>query len=395
MHNLIKIAIMLFLMNNISFGFNVRKITQVMENTLNRKSEERWVEIINGVFDSEDNFWLSWCEWDKMPKDWELVPKGFVPYIYWYIQKFDAEGTPLSPAIEKEKGKFYADGGFGGYGLFPGSAGDCYFFPSGGYVGRIDENMNMYVTDKVFRSLWFSNFFMDKKGTMYIVSTTQNLIACTKAKIQQPLPIFVEEQSLPGWDKPDGYKYDWVHSKLIYFEPSGNSGIFILPPLLKRIPWADTTTINVYRVSLPDLISVDTSSFRISDALFKKIRGCKLRTEVLTSRGRETRWIAVQSLVEGNGDTLMLYLSSRGGAEDLIYVCKLTKNGEPIKSKEIIEEEVEDFDKAPEKLHKEIIFRGTVIGRLGEPTGIMFYGFDKSGNVYYHVWDKSDDYWRE
>jgi len=103
----------------------------------------------------------------------------------------------------------------------------------------------------------------------------------------------------------------------------------------------------------------------------------------------------VSALVEGNGDTLVLYLSSRGGDEDLIYVCRLTKEGKPIKAKEIIEDAVKDFARAPVELHRKIIFRGRVTGRLDEPTGIMIYGFDKSGNVYYYLWDKSDDYWRQ
>jgi hypothetical protein len=380
--------------------FNPAMVMHKIEQIFHTTKVERYTVIINGVFSDDGNLWLSWREGDKeIPyKEWlERTARGEVispRYIYWYVQKFDATAKPYFPAIEMRKEKPYADGGFGGATIYVGSSKDAYAFTGSDFcIERIDSKGNHYISSKNY-SYYAGNMFIDHNQTMYVFSSLREKLKCTKFSIQEPMPVFMEEQILPGWDKPEGNKYIWVHSNLIYIEPSGNSGIFILPPLLEEIPLADTTKINVYRVSLPDLMSVDTSSFRISDALYKKIKGCKLRTKELTSKGWLARWLNVSSLVEGNGDTLVLYLSSRGAPEDLIYVCKLTKDGEPISSKEVINDEVKDFDKAPEKLHREILFRGAVTGKTGEPAGIMIYGFDKSSNVYYYIWDKSDDYWK-
>ena len=386
------IIIGLFLAIEQLLGFQPEEIIREIESIRDAKKEEKLITGLKGLFDDEGDIWLSWNEHDRKPEDWRetiFTPRQY--YTYWYAQKFSSKGESYFPAVELAKRKI-------GYGvsapIFLGNLGDVYTFPGSSFrIERVDNKSNHYTSSKNY-SYYAGNMFIDPSGIMYVFSSVSSLQKCTKFRVQEPMPIFMDEQDLPGWNNPDGYKYRWIGSNLKFCNSLGNFMLFLRPPS-KKVPCVDTTKINIYRVSLPDLMSVDTSSFRVSDALHKKVRGCKLRTKVLTSRGLETKVINVSALVEGNGDTLLMYLSSRDAKEDLIYVCKLTKNGEPIKSKEIIEEEVEDFDKAPEKLHKEIIFRGSVIGNLDQPTGIMIYGFDKSGNVYYYVWDKSDDYWKK
>jgi len=393
----------LFLTFTLLSGFNPRKIMEQIDKILYRNKDKRIVSIVNGVFDDNGNIWLSWNEFDKKSNDWRETALAPVKkyYSYWYVQKFDSSGAACFPQIEMIKGELP----FGGAAIpiHLGNLNDIYGFSH--YIERVDNLGNHYTSNKNYKYN-VGNMFIDTNGIMYVFGTfyggskgggarRAGPSGCVKFRIREPLPVYIETQRLPSWYEPDAYKYVWIYSTLIYVEPSGCTGLFFLPPLLKNISYVDTTRINVYRVSLPDLMSVDTSSFRIEEALFKKISGCKLRTHQLTSRGQEIRWLNVSALVEGNGDTLVLYLSSRGGDEDLIYVCRLTKEGKPIKAKEIIEDEVKDFDKAPVELHRKIIFRGRVTGQLDQPTGIMIYGFDKSGNVYYYLWDKSDDYWRQ
>lgn len=73
----------------------------------------------------------------------------------------------------------------------------------------------------------------------------------------------------------------------------------------------------------------------------------------------------------------------------------MTRDGKPISSQEIIEEDVKDFATTPADVRCEV----TIIGEHGiphwYPTGVLFYGFDAAGNVYYQVWDGSDDYWKQ
>jgi len=380
--------------NSILFGFDITKVMNSIESINNRRTDEKGVCLNNAVFDTDGNLWISWYEYDKKPKDWRTNVEGFVSYIYWYFQKFNSTGIPSSPAIEMEKRKPYADGCFTGYSLFPGSKGGCYFFKEGGFLGRIDKDMNVHVTDRVINPYSLSSHFVDKNKILYILSAVRSLIVCTKVSMQEPMPVFVEEQILPGWDKPEGNKYHWVGSNLYYCDAFKNHAIFLRPPVFSSSSWIDTTKIDVYRVSLPDLNSIDTSSFRVSDALFKEITGCKLRSKELTSKGLLDRWLNVSTLVEGEGDTLILYLSSRNTDEELIYVCKLTKEGKPIKTAKIIEEEVRDFSESPEYMHKQILFFGGIIGKTREPNGIIIYGFDKYSNGYYYAWDKSDAYWK-
>jgi len=383
-------------------GSSPQKLMERIENILYEKGEQKIVSIVNGVFDNDGNLWLSWVEHDGRPKNRrESIFSGRKHYSYWYAQKFNANGKAYFPKVELAKREI----GFGiSASIYLGNLNDVYAFPGLDFrIERIDSKGNHYTSSKNY-NYSAENMFIDKNGIMYVYSTARGLIKLvTKFMIQEPLPIFIAEQQLP--DKFDeekygryytDYPYNWFGSNLIYCHKNGKRSIAFFPLAYDEEAVSDDNQkIKVYIVSLPDLMSIDTSSFRISEALFKKIKGCKLRTQELTSRGLETRWIGVNALVEGEGDTLILYLSSRGTAEDVIYACKLTKEGVPIRTKEVVEEKVKDFNKAPVKLHKEIVFHGNALGKIGEHTGIMIYGFDKSGNVYYYVWDKSDDYWKK
>jgi hypothetical protein len=404
-----KIILGLFLALALVSGFNPEKITARIETILDERRGTRIIQIINGFFDDNGNLWVSWHESDRHVKDWRNEKVGQKYYSYWYIQKFDSTGMPCFPAVEMVKG----EQPFGGAAcpIYPGNSGDVYAFRS--VIERVDSKGNHYTSSEHY-DYFVHHMFIDKHNIMYAfgnkcgTSGRSNVVrmgppGCLKFRIQpDSFPTFLEEQILPGWDNPEGDKYRWIGSNLIYCNAIENYVLFLRPPNQPQPPaferplWIDTTKINVYRVSLPDLMSIDTSSFQTSDALFKKIKGCKLRTQELTSRGWEPRWVNVSTLLEGRGDTLILFLSSRGGDEDVIYVCKLTKDGKDIKTEAIIEEQVKHFDQAPAKLYREIIFQGYSLSTGGYgPDGIMIYGFDKLGNVYYHVWNKSDDYWRE
>lgn len=385
MHKL-GIIIGLFLVIVQLLGFQPEEIIREIENIRETKKEEKLVTGLKGLFDDEGDLWLSWNEHDRKPKDWrETIFASRQHCTYWYAQKFNSKGESYFPAVELAKREI-------GYGIsapiYLGNLGDVYTFPGSSFrIERVDNEGNHYTSSKNY-SYYAGNMFIDQNGIMYVFSKMQGLRkTITKFKMQKPLPVFIEEQQLPSRFDAEkygknyiNYPYNWLGSNLIYCNKTKNHAVAFLPLTFNDKILPDSQEVKVYDISLPDLISVDTSSFQINAALYKKIKGCKLEAS---------------TLIEGNGDTLILYLPSRGASEDLIYVCKLTKNGEPIKSKEIIEEEVKDFDEAPKELHKEIVFRGTVIGNLNEPTGIMIYGFDKSGNIYYYVWDKSDDYWKK
>ena len=401
----LKIMVGLFLTFTLLLGFDPKKITEKIEHILYDKKASRFIYRISGVFGKDGSLWLSWNECDnKIPyEEWmartkkgERIPPQ---YTYWYIQKFDSLGEPFFPAVELAKRK---PGGGISAPIYCGNWGDIYSFPGFSFrIERIDNKGNRYTSKNSYKYM-VRNMFIDSNGIMYVYSTMRGLIKLiTKFKIQEPLPNLIAEQQLPNkFDEEKygsyyiNYPYNWLGSNLIYCSNDNQAIACWLPPFDgENLP--EKQEIKTYNINLPNLMVIDTSSFRVDDALFKKIKGCKLRSKELTSRGWEPRWINVSTLLEGEGDTLILFLSSRGSDEDVIYVCKLTKDGKPIKSAKIIEEEVKGFDKAPEKLCKKIIFRGGVTGNTGEPTGIMIYGFDKTGNVYYYLWDKSDDYWRE
>ncbi len=288
----IKIQIILLLISGVSsFGFDAKKIMNSIESILSKGSEVRGITIREGVFDSDGYFWLSWIEYDIHPRSSLRDPfywtKPHPPhFVYWYIQRFTPNGAKMFPAIEMSRGKIYADDGFWGYPIYPGDRGDVYYSSERGYLGRVDAKGNNYLTTRPFRSLEPMTLFFDKKGTLYLFTQgyggASGFRKCTKAKIEEPLPIYLYEQEFPELVKPEALKYLWLYSPTIRYCDSSYA-IFISPPIFRIPPdwtepsWDDTARINVYRVSLPDMMSIDTSSFRIRDALFKKIKGCKLR----------------------------------------------------------------------------------------------------------------------
>ncbi|MGB3341119.1 MAG: hypothetical protein WBB37_06530 [bacterium] len=347
--------------------------TDRIDHILSENERTKYKYVTNGIFDSEKNLWLSWKESDRL-------------YYQWYVQKFDSKGELAFPPIELINEKVTIGRG-GAFPIHLGNKDDVYAFPVVGEndfsIVRIDNLGSCYKTNDMF-DFSYPDMFICADSMMYLFSVWSNIVKCLKLNIKESLPILLEKHILPGWGKPDGYKYRWIRFPLEFYS-SVDRILILLPPnelqppdYRYRAAWIDSSTISVFRINVPDVTIVDTSSFKVSTALFKKIRGCKFETS---------------ALVEGNGDTLLLFLPNRGGTEDLLYVCKLTKNGFPVKSKKIIEEEVKNFSDVPDDLHLEIVFRGSIANNKGK-LGIIIYGFDKNGSVYYYLWDKSDDYWR-
>jgi len=261
----LKIMMGLFLIFTLLSGFNPRKITERIEHILYDKKASRFVYRISGVFDRDGSLWLSWNECDKkIPyKEWlvrtkkgERIPPQ---YTYWYIQKFNSSGEPFFPAVELAKRK---PGGGISAPIYCGNWGDIYSFPGFGFrIERIDSKGNHYTSGKNY-SYSAENMFIDKKNMMYIYSTMRGLNkTITKFNIQEPLPIFVEEQQLPTRFDTEkygenyiNYPYNWLGTNLIHCRNDGNHAIaFWLTPLDEELPF-DNLKVNVYRVSLPGVI---------------------------------------------------------------------------------------------------------------------------------------------
>ncbi len=399
--------------------FNPISIINLIEHIKEGKKGERFLYSVKGVFDENSNLWLFWRESDErkisLAERFMRESKGErVPYedlfSYEYIQKFDKNGKPIFPQVEISKYRPTPNGGIGFSRLYLGNSNDIYFFPGAYFrVFRVDNKGNLYKSEKSYKhSVYFGEMFIDSSGKMHVFSEGLGRIdKYTKFKLQNPLPILLEEKDLSILDTQNQIKseYRWVYSRLKYCDPKGKYTLFVnianefLKSSQRKTPWIDTTRLYIYKIRWSDLKIIDSFSFRISDALHKKIMGCKLK---LKSQSYEQG-----VLEEGNGDTLLLYLPCRDTLQeivDLVYLCKIKKDGTPIKAMEVKEEEVKGFNSAPNKLHLEIAFWGMEFGHshrrtyiadpFGGPNGMMIYGFDKSGNIYYYVWDKSDDYWK-
>ncbi len=387
-----RLFLLFILILNIVKGYSPEAIMQRIEQIKYDKTEFKLTSWFDGVFNKKGDLWLTWTVHDKPKPDMEYMNqqlKGEMTqetlFSYWFIQKFSSKGKPIFSSVEVAKRRI-REGISARLNL--GIMDDVYALP-GVYnyrFVRVDGKGKLYISDSTF-SGHFENMFIDTKGMMYVFSYARPEFKCSKFNIQKPLPVILNEKDMPRDDK----NYLIYNSNFRYNTPSTDCVIFgklprwAGPPYNKYAPWLDTTRLNFYRVSLPDIEIIDSFSFRIEDALYKKIIGCKLVESIL---------------LEGKDDTLLLFIPSRDDSEklmDLIYVCKLTKDGLPIKSNEVNEEKVKDYFEAPKGIYQKIFFRGYHFGKSERegPDGIMIYGFDKSGNMYYYVWDKSDEYWKK
>jgi hypothetical protein len=381
---------LLLFLYRIAFSFNPDSILFTIENILSKRSDKLWVVLVNGQLDDRDNLWLSWEEWDRMPKsteEWHRLPPGTKFYMYWYVQKFNSFGEPAFDAIQVAK----REAPYGVVaGIFLGKHDDVFAFPAACRIERIDNEGNRFSSEKT-HGLTATNMFIDPYGMMYVIghnsgsSSSSNAVraghsAYLKFKLTDSLPLFIKKNNLPQWPEPDYETYNWQHSNLIYCDSAGEYALFVLPPILRSIPLTDTSKIDIFKVKLPELITLEKSNFKVSDALHCIITGCRYKDKIL---------------VNGLGDTLLLYLSNRGVSDTLVYVCKLTQEGKPIKqNNEIIYQQAKNFKGIPDDVSKKISFIGSVTNSLSEPKGILIYGFDKLGKLYYHVWQGSDNYYK-
>jgi hypothetical protein len=202
--------------------------------------------------------------------------------------------------------------------------------------------------------------------------------------MQEPLPLLVESKVFPKWHEPQGYRYLWMSQicpdpmDMSCCMPSGERVLFLDPCWPPDAAASETSRVLVYQIDLPGLVEVDTTSFQIRQALWKRVRGCRT---------------APYALVEGSADTLVLYVPSQDRADHVIYVCKLTQQGLPIEPPSVADEYVNDFGQKQQIVRQNIILHG--VSGDGRPKGILVYGYDRSGNIHYHIWDRSDKYWRE
>ncbi|MFX1326142.1 MAG: hypothetical protein ACFE8N_14425 [Promethearchaeota archaeon] len=377
----------------------IARIEQLMES---KKDKLTWN--LRGIYDKECNLWLTWVESDILTRS-----------THCYIQKFNSIGTPFFTPVEVMKHDYPPGDELGFSNIFLGYLGDIYAFPGWNFsIIRVDNKGNLYKSERIYsHSVYFGDMFIDSSGIMHIFSEIHGRVdRYTKLKVQNPLPVLLEEKAFSIWDSIKRQKkpeYRWVRNSLKFCDPKKKytlfvqlSNIFFGPPYIRHEPWTETTRVYLSKMGWSDFKFIDTFSFQIKDALHKKIKGCRLKLkESIVEQG---------VLLEGNGDTLLLYLPSRDTIEeivDLVYLCKIKKDGTPIKAMEVKEEEVKDFSTAPENLQLEIAIWGREFGKPHQrrrtiphdssfgPNGMMIYGFDKSGNMYYYVWDKSDDYWKK
>jgi hypothetical protein len=394
---IIRLFLLLILILNIVKGLSPEAIMQRIEQMRNNRKAVRCISWMQGIFDENGNLWLTWNEFDDS-------------YTYWYIQKFNTKGEPFFQLVELAKRR---SGGGISAPFFLGNSEDVYAFPGVNFrIIHVDSEGNFYQSKKSYSNdVYFGDVFFDSTGMLHVFSGVYGrTVKYNKFKVEVPLPRLVEERDLATFDnikmrvKPE---YRWLYHNIKYCDNKMKHTIYVNlphgplgPPFQRHTPWTDTTIMYISRVRWSDLKLVDTISFLIKDALYKKIRGCRLKLKE-SNYGQGV-------LVEGNSDTLLLYLPCRDTVEeivDLVYLCKIKKDGTPIKTNKVIEEVVRAFDKAPDKLHIEIAFWGRDFGHYhsrtyqtepsGGPNGMMIYGFDKSGNMYYYVWDKSDDYWKK
>jgi hypothetical protein len=418
-----RIFSIIFLPTLLLGNFNPDSIIKRIEQMRESKKGIRRFNWWQGVFDEKVNLWLTWTESDErkisIAEEVELMRKGKpepwgILYTYWYTQKYNEKGEPLFPPIELAKREpikgvsapFYL-----------GNSDDVYAFPGMNFqIIHVDNKGNSFWSNRSYsRSMFFGNMFIDINGVMHVFSESFGLFKnYTKFKVQNQLPTLLEEKNLTIYKpaekggsvvKPE---YKWIGKSLKYCNPKGEYTLCvnlenkILIGSDRLVPWIENTRLYISKIRLSDLNLIDSTSFQIMDALHKKISGCKLKLN--SNSGSYELGV----LVEGYGDTLLLYLPCRDSLQeivDLVYLCKITKNGIPIKATEVKEEEVKDFNLSPNKLHLEIAFWGGEFGHyhdrtyigdpFGGPNGMMIYGFDKSGNMYYYVWYKSDYYWKK
>jgi hypothetical protein len=387
--NRVLIIFCLFLITNQGEALNYEKIMAAIEHIKYDKKEHVLVQGLEGIFDENDNLWLSWGEYDRRPKDWrESITNSKDRYAYWYIQKFNSIGTSyFAPVLVAKTTIIKSARAY----IYKGNNGDVYSFPHNteyqyGYrIERVDKEGNHYTSD-IIPGYRFNNMFIDSNGIMYVYARAREKEIVTKYEVGDPLPLSIEKIDLPNrFDEEkygpyyENYPYCWLSSDLVHCEHENHYIVAFYPLEFADDSLPEDRIIKYYRTRLVDFSVVDTSSFAIQDALHKRIHGCKL-TE--------------SALLKGDGDTLILYLPSTVKNHDVVYVCKILKDGTPILSESVIDEEVRNFDKVSKDLHKKIEIRGALTGDLSEPVGMMIYGFDKSGNLYYYVWDKSDDFWK-
>lgn len=368
------------------FALQPDKLINEIENIKYSRIEQKIVTGFHGMFDHDNNLWLSWCEHDRSPVDYQrlLYEPTQVHYSYWYVQKFDFDGNPLFPAVELEKAK---KGNGTASRIYLGPKGDLYTFPGSNFtIIRVDSVGNHFIASKTY-TYSEQNVFNGTNNIMYVYSTMRGLNKIiSKFKIQEPLPIFVDEQKLPSrFDKEkygsnySNYPYNWLGSNLIHSIQGENRIIALLPLSYDDKIHHSKRKIKFYNISLPDLQLIDTLSFEIKDVLLKRIKNCPLETSVI---------------IEAHPDTLLFFIPGKENGEKVVYVCRITKDGVPLFSSTVVEECVRDIKEIPGDSHCIIEFYGGVTGKTDEPNGIIIYGFDKSGNIYCYVWDQSDDYWR-
>ena len=371
-----------FLVLSVVSDFNYRAVMDKVEQLIERlespeaEREGRFFEDSYATFDSNGNLWLRWDEWTKLSRE-ELIEGRKDIRTFRMVQKIKSDGTPAFPPVNIERGRI----------LYLDNQGNSYSFPYFA-VGPVDFNIVKVDADgNLHKFLLSGGIFVplrvifDNSGLMHVFSEyrgkppgTGSLsfrwLIYTKI-LPVPTPTIIEERPLGSRRDSLHQKHIWVHFNNIFHLTKDNLLTAILP---ERIPEAGCR-LGIRQFNLSNISHVDTSSFKVEEYVFKKITGCRLNKFVLRA---------------GHGDTILAFIPIESEKKRLIYVCKLNKNGRPIKSPSIKTERVMSFDHAPEDLLY-LFYRTSVYDKY---RAILFYGFDRDGNVYCYVSPKSDEFWK-
>ncbi|MFX1326141.1 MAG: hypothetical protein ACFE8N_14420, partial [Promethearchaeota archaeon] len=283
-------------------NFNPDSIIKRIEHIKEGKKGHRYLCRIDGIFDENENLWLTWRESDKrkisMYERFIRESKGErVPYedlfSYQYIQKFNKNGVPIFPPVELSKYRPINGGGIGISRFYLGNSNDIYILAGANFrIFRVDNKGNLYKSGRSYKNnVLLGDMFIDSNGIMHVFSAAiwGSIKTYSKFKVQSQLPVLLEERDLTVYEpaekggkigKPE---YKWIRNNLKYYDPNGKYTLCVnwandfIKPSRRLEPWVDSTRLYISKVRWSDLCLIDSFSFRISDALHKKILGCKLK----------------------------------------------------------------------------------------------------------------------